>query len=187
MDASIGQILIMTVTVMIIGIVISNQFIKLRESTAVEAKSSSAIMDMVSEYDDPWKQSYEGLIVSGAEVNDEIKKCIKEGDYSVFVTGKSLADILDDGYTYGPITLVGTEQQLADACFNTGCEGLIGVYKYTKTGGSDWTLAVNGSTTSVSKGGPGTSRDNIDMTGTYKGYIYRDQDDVIRVILFVKQ
>lgn len=183
MDTPIGQMIIMSVTIMFIGIVVLSQFVRLKESRAVEAKSSSAIVELAAEYDDPWKQSYDGLVVSGSEVLDEIKRCIVEGEYSVVFTNTTLAEAKGDYALsmYG----IDTEQEIADGAAKA--IGYLSAYRFCKTRGGNWSLVVDGTTTSCSKGGPGTNTSELDKTATYRGYIYRDPDDVIRMIVFVKQ
>lgn len=178
MDTPVGQMIILSFTIMFICILIINQFMHLNESKAVETKASAAIVELASEYDDPWKQSYDGLIVSGAEVFDEIKRCIMNGTYSVVFTSEALKD--NDFASRHQFS----EQSYVNAVV-LGSQ-FVTTSRFCKTDGS-WNLSVNGTAYNVLKGNPNTPSDKLEFNATYKGYVYRDIDDVIRMIVFVKQ
>lgn len=168
MSDTIPQIIIVAVALIVLAVLVASVFSKVKTGKQLDSSATENLAEVVADYDDPKKQVYDGLVVTGAEVKDVVREYLKSGDCNVKVVTKANAGSESDG----------------DRLVDEGSKGTV----YGKLTGT-WEPVVAGVTPGPTPGDTfnPTGTNKINESGTFKGYIRRDSNDEIVLIAFVQQ
>lgn len=163
MDNALKGILL-AVGVVITCVVIGIAFYYSRESKNLSAKASGDLNDLTSEFDDPQKQTFDGMTVTGREVVNQIEKYATDPTVAIRVIHKD--DKAVDVYASAKVAYCkdATDRQ---AGTETTLEKATGVtYDRTQSANAD---------------------SYINPSGKFVGSVQKNADDVITMITFAQE
>lgn len=160
MSDSISIIILLAVAVIGVAVVVAIAFGKINLGKQVDSSATESLTNTISQFDDPTKQTYDKLVVTGSEVKEVLKEYKRNGECSIKVVTKA----------------EGADK--AGACVDDVSKGTFYVVDAT------W---VSDAGTTVTQKVTSSVTQSINENGTFKGYIRRDVNDAIVLIAFVQQ
>lgn len=161
MSDSITVIIILAVAVIAVAVVVALSFSKINMGKQVDSSATESLSSTISQFDDPTKQVYDNMVVTGAEVKEVIDEYKRSQDCSIKVVTKA----------------EGADK--AGSCVDDISKGTLYVQK------AEWT--TNGTSNDKTQSVTNSPSQSINENGTFKGYIRRDVNDAITLIAFVQQ
>jgi hypothetical protein len=162
MDNALKGIML-AVGVVITCVVIGLAFYYSRESKNLSSKASGDLNDLTSEFDDPEKQTFDGMTVTGREVIQQIEKYSTDDTVVIRVIHKNNAVDL-----YGKTGVKYCADQTALAA------------------GTETTIATVDAVT-YNRSNTSTSAKYINPSGKFVGSVQRNADNVVTMITFMQE
>jgi hypothetical protein len=166
MDNALKGIML-AVGVVITCVVIGLAFYYSRESKNLSSKASGDLNDLTSEFDDPQKQTFDGITVTGSEVIKQIEKYSTDDTTNIRVIHKQNKDNVDF-YGKANIKYCATQADLVAGTSGETTIAKVSNLTYDRTYDS-------------------TSSDYINPTATFVGSVQRNADNVITLITFIQE